>query len=364
MLLKLIKVLGLSLYGPKAASHRVRLSQFKSGLALNGIDLQVQSLLSDSYLRRRYTGARPSVTDIAASYLQRLSALRSAREYDVVILYSELFPFIPALLELGLLPANYIYDLDDAFYLKYSTGRLGMFKPILGNKISALIAKAKLVTAGNSELSSFASQYNRNVTVIPSVVDTDVLIPHPNLIDRDPNRPFTVGWIGSPSTAPYLESLISPLQRLADELPVRLHVVGASPPLIPGVDVITMPWSLEHETSLIHQFDVGVMPLPQTPWARGKCAYKLIQCMSCAVPVIASAVGANISVVHPTCGILVNTAEEWLDALRQLAKDPELRTAMGLNARDWVQRKYSLHSALPLLASAIRSVVTSSTLLY
>ena len=109
------------------------------------------------------------------------------------------------------------------------------------------------------------------------------------------------------------------------------------------------------EAAFIQQFDVGVMPLPNTPWARGKCAYKLIQCMACGIPVIASPVGANVQAVPPNCGFLADTSDQWLEAFRRLARDQELRFRLGANARFWVEERYSLRSSLPLLTNVIRA---------
>ena len=349
-----LRVLGLSLYGPQAASHRVRLSQFQSGLAAAGIDLQIQALLDDDYLRRRFAGARPSLTGLFAAYLQRLQALRDAEHFDLFIVYAELLPLLPAWLEQRLLRIPYIVDIDDAFHLKYRSGRLRWLRPLLGRKLDRLLSGAAAVTAGNVHLADYTRRFNQNVTLLPSVVDTD------HFRQTDPAVvtafPFTVGWIGSPSTAPYLQALVEPLHLLALEQPVRLLVVGGPVPAIPGVEVIAEPWSLEREVELIQQFTVGVMPLPDTPWARGKCAYKLIQCMACGVPVIASPVGANIDAVPPSCGILAANASDWLAAFRQLAADPELRLRMGASSRQWVDERYSLRSALPVLAGVIREV--------
>ena len=169
----------------------------------------------------------------------------------------------------------------------------------------------------------------------------------------------TIGWIGSPTTAPYLQLLVEPLQRLASERPVRLLVVGGPAPAIAGVDVIEQPWSLEQEVPLIQQFDVGVMPLPDTPWTRGKCAYKLIQCMACGIPVVASRVGANVEAVPTECGLLAETPEEWLSAFRRLAAEPELRQRMGTAARQWVEQRYSLRSAIPVLTGVIQRAVAA-----
>lgn len=354
-----MRLLGLSLYGPQAASHRVRLSQFKPGLAAAGIDLQIQSLLDDAYLQRSFSGRRPSMCALLAAYGRRIRALRQADRFELAIVYAELLPFIPGWLERQLLQIPFIYDCDDAFFLKYRSGRMRWLQPLLGAKADRLMASAMAVTAGNAGLASYARRFNSNVAVLPSVVDTDHYRPaNPSQAERS-GQPFTVGWIGSPSTAPYLQLLIEPLQLLARERPVRLVVVGGTAPAIAGVEVIEQPWSLEQEVPLIQQFDVGVMPLPDTSWTRGKCAYKLIQCMACSVAVVASPVGANVEAVPPGCGLLAESPAEWLSAFHQLAADPELRLRLGAAARQWVEQHYSLRSALPVLTGVIQRAVAA-----
>ena len=353
----MIRVLGLSLYGPQAASHRVRLSQFQPGLAAQGIELQIQSLLDDDYIHRRFVGGRPSLRGLIAAYDQRLKVLHRSAPADLAIVYGELLPFLPAFLESHFLNIPYIYDCDDAFYLKYCVGRLRWLQSLLGAKFDHIMASASAVTAGNDGLAAYARRFNPNAVLLPSVVDTD----HYRPADPAPaSAPFTVGWIGSPSTAPYLQPLVKPLQQLACERPVRLLVVGGAAPVISGVQVIERPWSLEDEVPLIQQFSVGVMPLPDSEWARGKCAYKLIQCMACSIPVIASPIGANVQAVPPSCGMLAGSSSEWLAALRQLAADAELRQRMGAAARSWVEESFSLRSALPVLTSVIRRVAAAS----
>jgi glycosyltransferase involved in cell wall biosynthesis len=349
-----LTVLALSLYGPQAASHRVRLSQFQAGLVEAGIELQIQSLLDDTYLQRSFSGARPSLRGLLTAYGRRLQALRQADRFDLAIVYAELLPFLPGLLERQLLQIPFIYDCDDAFFLKYSSGRLRLLQPLLGAKADRLMAAAVAVTAGNIGLAAHARRFNTSVTVLPSVVDTDQFHPGEALPAERSVPPFTVGWIGSPSTAPYLHLLVEPLQQLACERSVRLLVVGGSAPAIAGVEIIEHPWTLEQEVPLIQQFDVGVMPLPNTPWTRGKCAYKLIQCMACAIPVVASPVGANVEAVPPECGFLAESPAEWLGAFRQLAADPALRARLGSAARLWVEQHYSLRSALPVLTGVIQ----------
>ena len=350
----MISVLGLSLYGHQAASHRVRLSQFQPGLESAGIDLRIHSLLDDAYLQRSFSGGRPSLRGLLAAYGRRIQALRQADRFDLAIVHCELLPFLPGWLERQLLQIPFLYDYDDAFFLKYRSGRLRLLQPLLGAKADRLMAAAMAVTAGNAGLATYASRFNSSVSVLPSVVDTDHFRPADRSRAVCSGQPFTVGWIGSPSTAPYLQLLIDPLQQLARERPVRLLVVGGSAPVIAGVEVIEQSWSLEQEVSLIQQFDVGVMPLPDTPWSRGKCAYKLIQCMACGISVVASRVGANIDTVTSGCGLLADSSQQWLAAFRQLAADPALRLRLGAAAHQWVKHHYSLRSALPVLTSVIQ----------
>ena len=356
---KNIRILGLALYGPQAASHRVRLSQFQPGLAAAGIDLQIQSLLDNDYLQRSFSGKRQSLRGLIAFYGRRIQALRHLDRFDVAIVSCELLPFLPGWLERKLLQIPFIYDFDDAYYLKYVSGRYACLESLLGKKFDLMMAATVAVTAGNTNLQSYARRFNSNVYVLPSVVDTDQLRPAVPPPVEDSAKPFTVGWIGSPSTAPYLQLLVEPLQQLARERPVRLLVVGGPAPAIAGVEVIEQPWSLEQELPLIQQFDVGVMPLPDTPWTRGKCAYKLIQCMAFGLPVVASRVGANVEAVPPECGLLTESPEQWITAFRRLAADPELRQQMGVASRHWVEQRYSLRSALPVFTEVIKRAVAA-----
>ena len=358
--MQIIRVIGLSLYGPQAASHRVRLSQFEAGLASHGIQLEIQSLLDDAYLQRRFAGGRASLLALLAAYGRRLRVLWRAKRFDLVIVYGELLPLLPGWLDRWLLQVPFLYDCDDAFHLKYRHGRLRWLRPLLGAKIDYIMTAATAITAGNAQLVAHARRCNSNVTLLPSVVDTDHYRPASAQLADSADQPFTVGWIGSPSTAPYLQQLVAPLEQLALERPVQLLVVGGPAPAISGVEVIEHSWSLDEEVPLIQKFDVGVMPLPDTPWTRGKCAYKLIQCMACGIPVIASPVGANVDAVPPTCGVLADRSAQWLAAFRQLAADPALREQMGAAARLWVEERYSLSSALPVLEGVIREATTKN----
>ncbi len=346
----MIKVLCLALYGPLAASTRYRLIQYAPGLAGKGIDLHVVHLLGDDYLRERFGAGSIQLTGLVLSAFARLGDLWRQHEYDVVVLHCELFPLMPGWMERALIRIPYIYDFDDAFYLKYRNISLGIPSPLLAHKFDKVMAGASAVTAGSHVLSRYAKQYNRNTQYLPTVVDIERYLPHP--ASRG-GLVFTIGWIGSPSTAPYLSELVAPLSALGQEDALRFIVIGGRAPAIPNVEVVEINWNENTEVELINSFDVGVMPLPDNDWARGKCAFKLIQYMACAVPVIASPVGANVDVVTAECGVLASTSQEWVDALRLLRDQPVTRARMGEAGRTRVAHHYSLHKNLPVLASVI-----------
>ena len=345
----MIKVLGLALYGPLAASTRYRLAQYVPGLAELGIDLRVKSLLGDEYLRRRFSGGGPPLVAMVRDGAERLKQLRHLAGFDMAVVHCELFPFMPGWLERALIRKPYIYDMDDAFYLRYRLGRKRIARSVLGGKFDSVMAGAAAVTAGNSVLAEYALKHNPTVKQLPTVVDTDRYVP----VTGRRNPVFTVGWIGSPSTASYLPELVAPLAALGAEAPLNFVVIGGKAPSIPNVNVIEVEWQEHTEVDLINTFDVGVMPLPDDDWARGKCAFKLIQYMACAVPVVASPVGANVDVVTPACGLTAGTSNEWVQALKKIRDDPSLRKRMGEAGHQRVVEHYSLHMALPKLAEVI-----------
>jgi len=346
----MIKVLGLALYGPLAASTRYRLCQYVPGLAKMGIDLQIRHLLGDDYLRARFKGGVLPIATMLKDGLARLGDLWGQNQYDAIILHCELVPLVPGWLERALMLKPYIYDFDDAFYLKYRSGNMRRMSPLLGEKFDALMSGAAAVTAGSYVLANYASKQNPKTRYLPTVVDTERYLP--KTVTQSRNH-FTVGWIGSPSTAPYLSELVAPLSAIGQEGSVKFIVIGAKAPLVPNVSVIEHEWNESTELELIKSFDVGVMPLSDDEWARGKCAFKLIQYMACGIPVIASPVGANVEVVNGVCGLMASTREEWVDALRALRDQPSQRSAMGLIGRKHVEENYSTQKNLPLLARVI-----------
>ncbi len=329
--------------------------QFLPRLAKEGIECTISLLLDDEYLERKFATGRADPGHAMGAYASRARVLLGAGRYDLAVIQYELLPFVPKGIEslLGGFRLPYVYDFDDAVFHAYDQHRSALVRGTLGGKIPAVIGGARHVLAGSEYLAAYARRFNAAVEILPTVVDTERYSPREG---SRPSAPFTVGWIGSPSTAAYLLEAMPPLRSFFETGAARLVLVGAGPLDLHGFPGEAREWSAASEVDDVRRFDVGIMPLPDTPWARGKCGFKVIQYMACGVPVIASPVGANRDIVeHGVNGFLANTPEEWLQAMRTLAEHPAVRKAMGDAGRRKVERQYSLDYAAPRLARALTS---------
>jgi glycosyltransferase involved in cell wall biosynthesis len=225
----------------------------------------------------------------------------------------------------------------------------------LRNKIACLLKKSQMAFCGNNYLLDYASRYCTMARIVPTVLDTNAFAPSPTSVEG-PNR--CIGWIGTPSTwSAYMGPMMPLLTGVAAAHGARLMAVGAGKTAGPHPLLDNLPWSEETEVARIQDMDIGIMPLTDTPWARGKCGYKLIQYMACGLPVVASPVGVNADIVeHGVNGFLASTEEEWRTALGVLLSDPELRRRMGAEGRQKVERQYSLQVWGPKVASMLHDV--------
>lgn len=354
-----MKVLLLSRYGSLGASSRVRYLQYLPYLISHGVDVSVTPLFSDKYLRAVYDGdAR--WREVIAGYCHRLRILFLARAFDVVILEAEVFPFLPAVVErfLQLRGVPYVVDYDDALFHRYDRHESAVVRWLLGRKIDVVMRHSAVVVAGNEYLADRASQAGAaRIEVIPTVVDAERYQPRQY---QKVNATLIVGWIGTPSTSRYLTPLLPVFEALRKEMPVRFVAVGARPQDFSCTAIETCPWGEQTEVEAIQLFDVGIMPLEDTPWEHGKCGYKLIQYMACGLPVVASPVGVNRELVIPDSnGFLARTTDEWTRALRRvLSMDVSARRQMGEAGRKAVIDRYSLLAQGPRLLSVIREAAS------
>ncbi|HEV2471367.1 MAG TPA: glycosyltransferase family 4 protein [Chthonomonadales bacterium] len=348
-----MRLLVLTRYGCRGASSRIRMGQFLPYLRERGIEPVTSPLLSDSYLNELYRHHRRRLRELLAMYSRRIRDTATSRRFDAIWLEKELLPYAPAWVEavagLGSLP--YVVDYDDAVFHTYDAHRLAPVRALLGGKIDAIMRRAAAVTAGNPYLVSRAQRAGaRRVELIPSVVDTSRY-----RLSRPPSRyPFTVGWIGTPVTASYLRQIAPSLKELSVAGPLRIMAIGAGELDLAGLPVELHDWSEETEAELLNEVDVGVMPLPDEPWERGKCGYKLIQYMASGLPVVASPVGVNVDIVkNGVSGFLASSGREWTESLSALRASPAMRAALGAEGRRIAEQSYSLQAVAPTVAAVL-----------
>jgi glycosyltransferase involved in cell wall biosynthesis len=352
-----MRILAFPKYGDLAASTRQRLLQYVPYLREHGVDVDCLPLHGNDYMRALARGQSGSKTAIAKAYAERMVQLLRRRDFDLLWVYAELFPYLPGAFE-RLVRASgkpIIFDYDDAIFHMYDAHRRPLVRRLLGRKLVPLLRAASACTCGNAYLHAYASQYCSRSIILPTVVDTDAY--RPSSVAGAGNPPLTVGWIGSPSTWTYVEPLLPMLRELLPRFGARLLVVGAGPKAGDLSWIDAREWSQEREITDIQHMDIGIMPVPDEPWARGKCGYKLIQYMACGLPTVASPVGVNGEIVlDGTTGLVASDLSEWKKGLERLLKDAALRRSMGAAGRRRVENEYSLKVHAPRLLDLLRSL--------
>jgi glycosyltransferase involved in cell wall biosynthesis len=363
-------MLALSPVPEEGAGCRFRIAQYMPYLESAGIEVTLSPFYTTEFFRLVYQKGRS--LQKAAMFLERALdrayTLAERGRYDVIFIYREAFPIGPAAIEALLsrsARAAIVYDFDDAIYLP-NTSEANRAISILKwpSKVRSIIRRSHAVIAGNEYLAEYARAFSPHVAVIPTVVDTAAFVPRLRSTDevrasgRQAHVPV-VGWIGTPTTAPYLMSARPVLQDVARAHPFVLRVCGAGAAVdMPGVTVENVRWTLDSEVSLFNTCDIGIYPLPDDEWARGKCGFKAIQFMACGVPVLASPVGVNRDIIQDGVnGFLGPNESEWKAKLARLIDDAQLRRQLGDEGRRTVEARYSLNATAPKLVETVMDAV-------
>jgi hypothetical protein len=353
-----VRLTAFTKYDRLAASTRQRLLQYIPALQAAGIEVDHRPLLGDDYVASLVDDRRHSRSKVAAAYARRLCEVASGDLGDIVWVYAELFPYLPAAFERLLVRRSppLVYDFDDAFFLPYDEHPNPAARALLGGKLEPLISAAAACTCGNAYLRDYAARFCPNSVIIPTVVDTAIYRPADAAIDR---RGPVIGWIGSPSTWRYVRPLLPTLEQICRDHGARLRVVGAGKSAeadwFEGLEL--REWSEASEIVELQSMDIGIMPLPDEPWARGKSGYKLIQYMACGLPVVASPVGVNAEIVREDNGFLATTPDEWSQALDRLLSDARLRHEMGKRGRAYAEADYSFAAYAPKFVEVIKAAI-------
>jgi glycosyltransferase involved in cell wall biosynthesis len=255
-------------------------------------------------------------------FMGKLQVLRAAQEADVVVLlrHGLSFPFLPLLRKCS---RKLVFDFDDAVFLKSS----GKQSSVRGTRFDKTVSQCDLVWAGNRYLAERARTVNPKTIVLPTSVDIA------RYQAETPKTDDTIDlvWIGSSSTRKYLEDVLPVLERAAEREPrLRLKIIADFSLASDVLSIQPVPWQLETEIPELQSSHIGIAPMRDDPWTRGKCALKVLQYMASRLPVISSRAGANSEIIqHEKTGLLVSSEQQWLDAILSLAKSPSLRQEMG-----------------------------------
>ena len=358
-----MKVLGLCSYPVEAACTRYRLVQYVAPLAEKGINLTVAPFLGKEEFASLYKPGQTLLKSIQMlnSARKRLSVSVKTRKFDALLIQREAMIFGPPLFEwlsktIGNCPL--ILDLDDATYIPYVSptyGRLGSALKFFG-KTDTLIKWSETVICGNSHIADYVADKGKKAFVIPTVVDTDKF--HP--IQKNTDQLPTIGWIGTHSTFPLLETLFPVLQDLARKYDFTLKIVGAGKEKIEieGVRVENTVWKLESEIEDFQSLDIGLYPLETSvsvskEWLMGKSGFKAIQYMSIGIPFVVTPIGvcSEIGIENET-HYAASNKEQWYKALSQLLESAALRKKMGGNGREFALKHYTVPQQTDKIADA------------
>jgi glycosyltransferase involved in cell wall biosynthesis len=340
------------------AGQRFRVETWARHLTSRGISFSLlpfasPALTSVLHARGRLLSRGGALARCLVEQVARV--LRESRP-DVVYIYREAALVGPALIErlTRRWRAPIVYDLDEPLFVPYvspSNGRLTALKWF--GKTDDLLRMSDQVWAVNRAIGDYAARFAPRVSIVPMAVDTDRYAPATPL---PAGTPLRVGWVGTRTSQPNLEAVVEPLARLSRSHGATLSVVADQPLRFDGVPVEFTPWSWEVEVPRMQRCQIALVPVKPDGWSPWKFYYKLIQCMSMGIPVVASAIGSNLEIVEDgRTGFLASTPDEWYERLRLLADDPELRRKMGAAARRLVEERFSLGGQLDLLERELKA---------
>jgi glycosyltransferase involved in cell wall biosynthesis len=347
-----VRVAAVSAQGAPAPAFRIRVLALREPLAAEGVVLEPVALFGEEESAAFYGGSPPRRLRLFAaarrSYARRLASL-DAR----TVLVQRQVDLVPSLrLERRVAEGRrLVWDVDDAIWRSYNRWPRAALKG-MPRRVGWLAQTADHVIAANAVLAEHLGRYTDRISVVPSAVETRGLAVRKHADAEE----LVLGWIGSYSTVRYLAGVREPLARLARELPerrIRLLVLGGRLAPIAGVEVECLPWSVERERAALARMDVGLVPQPDTPWTRGKSAFKALQYMAAGIPAVADDVGVVAANVGGG-GIVVRSAEEWVDALLRLARAPDLRQQLGDRGRARVEADFSVERWAPVVAAILR----------
>jgi len=296
---------------------------------------------------------------VGRDFLRRARVLFRTGNYDAVLIVREAALIGPAIYErlIAWTGKPVIFDFDDAIWAPGPDINNGVFTHLhFFGKTSAICRIAHLCTVGNEYLADYARKRNRSTIIVPTSIELD---DYPVIPEPSSTKPFVVCWTGSASTLAHFEYAREALERLATKIPLAVKIICSHPPKRPiaGAEMRFVRWKAQGEAQDVGDCHVGIMPLPDNEFTRGKCGLKALQYMAVGRPVVISPVGVNTEIVrHGENGFLASSSDEYVATLLQLARSETLRRRMGAAGRKTVKEHFSAEVAAAQFADALRSV--------
>ena len=341
--------------------QRYRLEQWEPLLRERGVDITFASFEDEDLHALLYKRGmmRKKLQLVTRGLGRRLSLVRKVKDYDLVYILREAALLGPPVFErlIAQTGVPMVFDFDDAIFVSYrspSNGYPSYLK--FASKTKTICRIASHVMVGNPYLADYARQVNDRVTVIPTTIDTEKYrVPE----RKEKNGPVVIGWTGSHSTVQHLDTMRGALQKLAEKESFRLRVIGTPAYECPPVEVEAMRWRAETELADLSEIDIGMMPLPDDRWSKGKCGLKALQFMALGIPTICSPVGVNTDIIQDDQnGFIAATEDEWVEKLTRLLGSAELRQRLGHAGRVTVEEKYSAITQTPRVYEIFKSVLS------
>lgn len=346
----------------RSPGQRFRFEQYLEYLGANGFEYYQSVLLNQKDDRIFYSKGHllQKIFILVKCFFIRLKDIFRAKRYDIIFIYRDAYFFGGIFFEklLKLSNAKIIMDFDDSIWINDVSDANKNFAWLKGsNKTPKIIRLSDLVIVGNEYLAGYAKKYNDNVLIIPTTIDTKEYQP---LKIKKEKYPVCIGWSGSITTIKHFEFALPFLKELKKLYGDKIHikVIGDGNYRNKDLDIIGQPWKKETEINDLLDIDIGIMPLPDDEWAKGKCGLKGLQYMALEIPTIMSPVGVNTDIIEQgKNGFLAKEHTEWIACLSKLIDNVELRKQIGLEARKTVEEKYSCNSQKDLYLKTFKNLV-------
>lgn len=337
------KLLFLPKYSAKGASSRYRIYSYLPYYKEEGFEFKVSPLLGDKYLDAVY-GHHSKLTVILYliySYANRIWTVLTVSKDTLVYIGAELLPYFPSWLEryMRWRHVSYLIEFDDAVFHNYDQSYNTLIKKLYSHKFSKVIENASIVICGCRYLADYTKCWNNNVVMIPTCIDGEKY--------KQPAKEgngLVVGWIGSPSSSKFVKEVFPAIKKLQKRIDFEFRLVGfdkARESELCGLKYTIVDWDSEKEVNELRGFTVGIMPLKDTPFARGKCAFKLVQYMAAGVPTVSTPLQSNLDIDMGSGNLFATTTEEWEFALEKFLNDSELRKQVGRRNFEIAHEQYT-----------------------